>query len=262
MNYKAFGESGGDRSTYMFAGREWNQSSGVYLNGRRYYDPSLGRFITPEVTLGDLGDPQSLNHYSYAGNNPISFRDVTGRWPDDYEPNVKLRMPDDLRLKILGGMGLMALTFGLPATEVVVGAEEAISGIHVLVAGWHALKWGNFAWNGALITADSILRIGKSDEEIRNLEEDLGHYTLLGAIWDKGKDLLKDPSDPKEAFNKTIERGARRSLRGEPLKFKSADTTQREINEAAEKEKAEPKDRVAPDGHDRGHDPDPGKRRD
>src|SRR6266851_4604640 len=51
----------------------------------RYYDGSKGEFLSEDpVFLGDpkqqvLTDPQSLNSYSYANDNPISKSDPTGR---------------------------------------------------------------------------------------------------------------------------------------------------------------------------------------
>ena len=51
--------------------------------GARYYDPKLGRFITPDAKF--IGDPENCtfsliecNLYSYSGNNPMSNVDPTG----------------------------------------------------------------------------------------------------------------------------------------------------------------------------------------
>ncbi|MFO0701154.1 MAG: RHS repeat-associated core domain-containing protein [Nitrospira sp.] len=46
----------------------------------RYYDPRLGRFVSPDTIVPDLGDPQSLNRYSYARNNPLLYTDPTGHF--------------------------------------------------------------------------------------------------------------------------------------------------------------------------------------
>jgi RHS repeat-associated protein len=48
----------------------------VYLNAR-YYDPSLGRFISPDP-LVNPGDPRTLDPYRYADNNPVVYQDVSG----------------------------------------------------------------------------------------------------------------------------------------------------------------------------------------
>ncbi|WKZ13070.1 MAG: RHS repeat-associated core domain-containing protein [Gammaproteobacteria bacterium] len=61
-----------------FTGHEHLDSlSLVHMNGR-VYDPKIGRFMSADLLLGDPGNPQSLNPYSYVGNNPLSLTDPTG----------------------------------------------------------------------------------------------------------------------------------------------------------------------------------------
>ncbi|WP_285786497.1 FG-GAP-like repeat-containing protein [Micromonospora sp. NBRC 101691] len=45
--------------------------------GAREYDPATGRFLSVDP-LVDYGDPQSLNAYSYSGNNPVRYSDPDG----------------------------------------------------------------------------------------------------------------------------------------------------------------------------------------
>jgi RHS repeat-associated protein len=47
----------------------------------RYYDPQLGRFISADTIVPEPGNPQSLNHYAYAQNSPLSFIDPDGHVP-------------------------------------------------------------------------------------------------------------------------------------------------------------------------------------
>lgn len=49
----------------------------IYMNAR-FYDATLGRFISPDTVIPDANNPQSLNRYAYARNNPISYSDPTG----------------------------------------------------------------------------------------------------------------------------------------------------------------------------------------
>ena len=56
---------------FRFSGREWDAETGLYFLRARYYDPQLGRFISP--------DPASIiRDYVYAANNPINNSDPTG----------------------------------------------------------------------------------------------------------------------------------------------------------------------------------------
>ncbi|MFV2126352.1 RHS repeat-associated core domain-containing protein [Micromonospora sp. LOL_013] len=45
--------------------------------GARHYDPTLGRFISVDPFVNP-GDPQTLNAYAYANNNPTTYTDPTG----------------------------------------------------------------------------------------------------------------------------------------------------------------------------------------
>jgi RHS repeat-associated protein len=51
--------------------------TGLTLLGARSYDPTLGRFTTPDPIL-DPADPQQYAAYSYANNNPTSMSDPAG----------------------------------------------------------------------------------------------------------------------------------------------------------------------------------------
>jgi RHS repeat-associated protein len=74
---------------YLFTGQKWDSATGLYKMDDRYYDPTLGRFISPDSYIPDLTNPQDLNRYSYARNNPLKYSDPTGHFP--YTP---LPFPD------------------------------------------------------------------------------------------------------------------------------------------------------------------------
>jgi RHS repeat-associated protein len=44
----------------------------------RFYAPNPGRWHSPDPLGGDITNPQSLNRYPYAGNNPMTQTDPTG----------------------------------------------------------------------------------------------------------------------------------------------------------------------------------------
>jgi RHS repeat-associated protein len=79
--YRPFGtetdrEGASDR--YSFTGKEFDDGIGLYYFDARYYDPTIGRFITTDPVLGETSDLQRLNCYSYSLNNPFSYKDPTG----------------------------------------------------------------------------------------------------------------------------------------------------------------------------------------
>ncbi|MGH9390257.1 MAG: RHS repeat-associated core domain-containing protein, partial [Vicinamibacteria bacterium] len=61
-----------------FVGKEEDEETGLYDFGSRWYDPELARFITPERIVADPFNPQSLNRYAYALNNPLNLVDPSG----------------------------------------------------------------------------------------------------------------------------------------------------------------------------------------
>ncbi|MDG4762729.1 polymorphic toxin-type HINT domain-containing protein [Solwaraspora sp. WMMD406] len=54
--------------------------TGLTHIGARLYDPAHGRFTTVDPLM-DLTDPQQMNGYAYANNNPTTFSDPTGLYP-------------------------------------------------------------------------------------------------------------------------------------------------------------------------------------
>ncbi len=61
-----------------FTGKERDTESGNDYFGARYYASSMGRFMSPDDFGGHMEDPQTLNRYSYVGNNPLSRTDPDG----------------------------------------------------------------------------------------------------------------------------------------------------------------------------------------
>lgn len=57
----------------------------------RYYSPTQGRFISPDIPLIDQnpGDPQSWNLYTYVRNAPLTHTDPNGRQKQGYEDVIE-----------------------------------------------------------------------------------------------------------------------------------------------------------------------------
>ena len=53
-------------------------TDGLLYYGARYYDSSLGRWAQADTVVPDVYDPQSLNRYAYALNNPTKYNDPSG----------------------------------------------------------------------------------------------------------------------------------------------------------------------------------------
>jgi RHS repeat-associated protein len=82
--YGAYGETYGvssaDTNAYRYAGEYREDSTGLEYHRERWYDPSIGRFISFDEFDGVKTDSISLNHYIYTSDEPVGNVD-----PDGYE---------------------------------------------------------------------------------------------------------------------------------------------------------------------------------
>jgi len=100
--YGSTRDSGGSLDTdKKFTGQRLD-ATGLYYYGARYYDPSIGRFISADTVVPEPANPQSLNRYSYCINNPLKYTDPSGyRYLTDTDqpnsgPFVDYWSPDEL----------------------------------------------------------------------------------------------------------------------------------------------------------------------
>jgi RHS repeat-associated protein len=78
-----------DATEHHFTGKEHDAESGNDYFDARYYNSTMGRFMSPDwsaqeepIPYAKLDDPQSLNLYAYVENNPLDRMDVDGHTPD------------------------------------------------------------------------------------------------------------------------------------------------------------------------------------
>jgi RHS repeat-associated protein len=67
----------------LFTGQRLD-ATGLYYYNARYYDATIGRFISPDTIIPYPSDPQSFNRYSYCRNNPLKYIDPSGNLDSDY----------------------------------------------------------------------------------------------------------------------------------------------------------------------------------
>jgi RHS repeat-associated protein len=80
--YLPYGAERGDTTDDLAIDRGWlgqyeDSGTGLTYLHARYYDPALGRFLSPDPLMNP-GDPRTLDPYMYAANNLVSFMDATG----------------------------------------------------------------------------------------------------------------------------------------------------------------------------------------
>ncbi len=132
-NYEPFGvqySASGSDPNVKYTG-QWSEAVGLYWNQARYYDPTLGRFVSADPELGSLSRPQTQDRYAYVANNPLRFRDPNGRF-----------------LEILIGA--------------VIGAVVGYVGCGLATGGWTSAECGETALAGAAVGALAGLTFGAS----------------------------------------------------------------------------------------------------
>jgi RHS repeat-associated protein len=72
-------EQSGLNNPWKFAAGYLDSGTSLYKFGTRYDDPTLGRWMQQDPVGGSLGDLNSANRYTYAGDNPVNMVDPSGK---------------------------------------------------------------------------------------------------------------------------------------------------------------------------------------
>ena len=88
----------GGLEKYGFTGQENDADTGLMYYGARYYSPEYRIFVQPDTMLPDPYNPQALNRYSYALNNPVKYTDPSGHYVESALDLASLAMDiNDIR---------------------------------------------------------------------------------------------------------------------------------------------------------------------
>jgi RHS repeat-associated protein len=68
-----------DRNSVGFTGHVMDPGAKLVYMQQRYYDPAIGRFLSPDPVQTDLKTGGSFNRYAYAAANPYRYIDPDGR---------------------------------------------------------------------------------------------------------------------------------------------------------------------------------------
>ena len=149
--YDAFGVEqnvdDADNNAFRYCGEYYDSESGTIYLRARYYDPTIGRFISRDSVTGENTDPLSLNLYTYCHNNPIIGTDPSGHIPRWLKNTLKVAAG----VAVIGGLAVATAVTG-GAAAVVAGA--ALSG--AIAGGASGAVIGNIGgaiengWDGAL----------------------------------------------------------------------------------------------------------------
>jgi RHS repeat-associated protein len=63
---------------YRFTGQQEIATIGLYFYNSRFYDASIGRFVSPDTIIPLQQGSQAWDRYAYVNNNPVRYKDPSG----------------------------------------------------------------------------------------------------------------------------------------------------------------------------------------
>lgn len=182
----------GNANPFRYRSYYYDTQTQLYYMPSRYYDPSLGRFIssdTPTILNGLIGTSGAMNLYAYCFNDPINFTDEGGNFV----------LATFLTFVVIGaiiGAAVGGLNAHLSGDSVWKGALlggvfGALSGVVGYFVGTPSLLIGA-ALNGAETAVGALVNgddLGSSD-----VWADIGISIGLGVITGVAADFIKFPN--------------------------------------------------------------------
>ncbi len=112
----------GDINPYRYRGYYYDTETNLYYLNSRYYNPTLGRFISADSILGANGDILEYNLYAYCSNNPIMFSDPSGEFaiPLELVPLIPLTIPFVVEGVKALGRGISTIASGVREADIAI----------------------------------------------------------------------------------------------------------------------------------------------
>jgi len=206
----------------IFGGREWNARLRLYWFGWRWYDPAMGRFLTPDTFTGGPDDarlldanapsaaqgfwrsawladwlkqPQLRDPYAFCCNDPINRVDPDGHWSFGW-----------VLLSLLGAIWSLPNTMLGIALELTVIAGEVLRWILFVVSIGH-ISWAtpgfDAAASGRLNAFALVFRGGWLSSLFGFMGLPMGNVFFVHDEWEKNAIIQGDDVKPV-AYSGTV----------------------------------------------------------
>lgn len=127
--YDSFGRltasSGSISNPFQYTSREFDPETGIYFYRARYYDPSVGRFLSED----EVGNNEGTDLYVYVGSSPIGSRDPTGYYKlKGFSPQQQTQMQNAINEvieKLNGGKCASSSCAGPDAPKIINAMQKA-----------------------------------------------------------------------------------------------------------------------------------------
>jgi len=136
-----------------FPGQFLDVESGLYYNHHRYYDPSIGRYITSDP-IGLVG---GLNSYGYVDGNPLHWVDPSGLFSIS-DPSTWPRIPQS-GVNIATGFGdgvSSMLSLGLYNTADFRDSLDIDGGVNECSTSYEYSKYAGYGWGVGTVWAGGL----------------------------------------------------------------------------------------------------------
>ncbi|OGW71048.1 MAG: hypothetical protein A2047_03770 [Omnitrophica bacterium GWA2_41_15] len=109
-----------------FTGHEYDSGPNLSYMNARYYTGTRGQFLSQDPTFWDgveshLDDPQQMNSYSYARNNPINVKDPNGRQAVVSDPQQFIQLVKETIVLLQAVIAVLASSYVIENASQIAG---------------------------------------------------------------------------------------------------------------------------------------------
>ena len=184
-----------------YRGYFYDDETGFYLTGARYYDPEIGRFINADAAIGQIGTVQGSNMFAYCFNNPVNMADPTGNWPKLSTVFAAVA----IAAVVVAAVAVTVATCGAAAPALAVAGGGIIGGVSAGAAAAAAsIATGAMIVAGASTVAAVALTVAeeksekttKQDNSVYVLKDDTGTVQYVGRTKNVAKRTKAHAANP------------------------------------------------------------------